>query len=389
MDQTPALLDPLIERKTSEEFPQDLVSFKTHLHGLDQSLPADFPFPGLMRAVDRHGGEPDFNSILRIISQCAANGTVKHVPILGQPGIVSFTASQASCILANSFFSNVKSFPGCGSLSWMNLFCTLEPVGAERLLCLFDYFERAGDFSDRPSIEFERTSFESWNWDDATVLQGTNVKMHLERMEEHSQNQAFVDFANKKLQIHRLIPSCTQEEVLFSVASECLLSLLFIPILEASDAVVIRHVWRHCDYDGYLDSFTFKCPLEELWLEEVVAIDACTSNHFAQSVRDLKKCYAGFASVQSEIISTGKWGCGVFAGDTAHKFLQQLMCAQLCGKSLAYSSYRNQEELDRFQALLELIRERKPTYGWLLSAMTKRPKGGSFYENICNEMKKL
>jgi poly(ADP-ribose) glycohydrolase len=102
----------------------------------------------------------------------------------------------------------------------------------------------------------------------------------------------------------------------FVLKRRCNTYRLCVPILSDDEAVVVKNVWRHSRYSGYLDTFKFVQSMEgKPIFEEVIAIDALTSNHFANSVRDLRKCYVGFSGCRAESISTGKWGCGVFGGD--------------------------------------------------------------------------
>jgi poly(ADP-ribose) glycohydrolase len=265
-------------------------------------------------------------------------------------------------------------------------------VGAQRLLCLFDYFTQAEQHLERANIEFKRADFDEWDFDSETELNPEGlIEVHDDRMEKYSGNgSAFVDFANKKLMIHRIIPSLTQEEVLFSCASELFLTLIFVPVLNETEAFVMQHCWRHCDYTGYLDSFKYR-PLEEPWIEDVIAIDALTYKHFTNSVRDLKKCYVGFKAVDADKITTGRWGCGVFGGDKQHKFLQQLMVAQMLGKKLYYSSYKDVPEMGTYQQLVQLLATHRVAFGWLLSKFVEFPrvKGNGFHVWICEEIKAL
>lgn len=139
------------------------------------------------------------------------------------------------------------------------------------------------------------------------------------------------------------------------------------------------------------DSFRYAGPLAPQPRPAVVlAIDALQANHFARSLRDIAKAYVGFAACSRPTISTGKWGCGVFGGDTSHKFLQQLAAAQVAGRELHYSSYGNREEQARYQELAALVAARRPTLGWLLERMTEyRPMGRSFHAYIVAHLQSL
>jgi hypothetical protein len=48
-----------------------------------------------------------------------------------------------------------------------------------------------------------------------------------------------VDFANKYLHIHQIIPSCTQEEVMFSVRPECYLGIIICDVMLDHEAIII------------------------------------------------------------------------------------------------------------------------------------------------------
>ena len=140
-----------------------------------------------------------------------------------------------------------------------------------------------------------------------------------------------------------------------------------------------------------MHTFRFKrAASTELWLEEVVAIDALTHSHFQRSVRDLRKCLAGFAACSAAEISSGKWGCGVFGGDPMHKFLQQAMCAQLTGKKLFLSSFRSEKEVQQFECLREMSRTHPVTFGWLLDRFQAFPRmqGKGFFTWLIKEWEK-
>jgi len=64
-------------------------------------------------------------------------------------------------------------------------------------------------------------------------------------------------------------------------------------------------------------------------------------------IREMVKAYAGFKLSSIEpVISTGKWGCGIFKGDPKLKLLIQWVAASLAGKKLIYSVFGNKEEQD-------------------------------------------
>jgi hypothetical protein len=104
----------------------------------------------------------------------------------------------------------------------------------------------------------------------------------------------------------------------------------------------------------------------------------------------LKKCFVAFAACHRPSISTSKWGCGVFMGTCAHKFVQQLMAAQLAGKKLYYTSYHTEAELAEYREVARLIELKKPTFGWLMNQMTTfRDISRNYYSFLCRALSEL
>lgn len=176
--------------------------------------------------------------------------------------IPTHTHFKIAWLLAHAFMGNLREFSRdgekYGSCDFGNLLCSPEEQARERLLCLFDYFAHCEEhFEDQPDVVFERCVFGEWPWADETVCTADKVFVHTDAMElpEKEHGAAFVDFANKNLQIHRMIPSLTQEEVLFSVASACIVTLLCVDTLQDNESFTMLNVWRHSTYEGYLDTF--------------------------------------------------------------------------------------------------------------------------------------
>ena len=154
-----------------------------------------------------------------------------------------------------------------------------------------------------------------------------------------------LDFANKYIGGGVLGHGCVQEEILFSIAAECLASLLFCERMDVNEAIVIVGAERFCRYRGYGSSFEFAGAWEgkeqyEVVREErgrrrgrrvIVAIDAIPFSrkllqwHDHAIARELLKAFVGFsvpldaiASVSSPAspavselypsLSTGNWG---------------------------------------------------------------------------------
>ncbi len=171
--------------------------------------------------------------------------------------------------------------------------------------------------------------------------------------------------------------------------------MLFYGDMDDSTVIVCHGAQRYSAYTGYLDSFTFdrEGTLRELGdlqrdavytkNESICTMDAVYHDHYSKlsNLRDIQKAYLCFKEVleyntqppetttrrvsyphdESEsaadsrpavpYISTGKWGCGVFGGHPPHKFLQQVIAAQLAacdatgvrrsGVELVFSSFND------------------------------------------------
>ncbi|KAI9366772.1 hypothetical protein DFJ73DRAFT_805443 [Zopfochytrium polystomum] len=227
---------------------------------------------------------------------------------------------------------------------------------------------------------------------------------------------AFVDFANKRLHIHKIIPSATQEEVLFSACPEAFASILLFDTLKRTEVAVIRGVRRYVEYTGYLGTFQFAGGFPDAHaaaaVETILAVDATESAHFLPDVvrTDVDKAVQAFVAFLSassgdkygsfarRSISTGHWGCGVFGGDKAHKFLQQVigfaravsLTSQGDGSGddepvLYYAAFGEGEWEGRFKAWLATMDAKKMTVGQLeeiLYAYRSRRLDGEFSDYL-------
>lgn len=230
-------------------------------------------------------------------------------------------------------------------------------------------------------IQTKQDDARDYDKEKEVVLSTNNVIIHSKSMES-VKTGAIVDFANRKIHIHSIIPSLTQEEILFSTYSECFIVLACVPNeLEDDQVVLIKNVWRHSNYVGYAETFFFAGPNTDRIVQDIIVMDAPMSGQFICVYRDIFKAQTGFASTASRNISTGKWGCGAFGGDVTLKFLQQVIAKQLARKEvLYYSSFGNETEMNMMKILLSLIDEAKPTIGWMVKQMTDFHSGRfSFY----------
>lgn len=299
-----------------------------------------------------------------------------------QPGLPKYTLTrgQVAWAMANAYLNPEMRWI---YMDWSRLRQSHHPLAKQRLDCLLDYFTRiqkvwGTELLNQEVVEYELVRHTHY---DTTLVKGQSfgenleVEIHVDRMEEgiNSQDTAIVDFANARLHIHSITPSVTQEELLFSIHSECFLGLCLFPKeMEDDECIVFRNVWQHADYTGYLETFRFAGPLkEEKRVATIIAMDALMGRQWERFERDIRKAYLGFSAVSSPIVSTGNWGCGAFGGNPTLKFIQQVMAAQWAGKTkLRYSTFGNPRQRANLHNLLLNIRKLKDiTWEWMFETL--------------------
>ena len=165
---------------------------------------------------------------------------------------------------------------------------------------------------------------------------------------------------------------------------------------------------RYVIYKGYLGTFECTGPIpassgsgsgDGRCIHDILTIDACTQGHFhkANQMRDLRKAYTSFAalaarattvaapgsvrSVGKPIVSTGRWGCGVFGGFPAHKFTQQVLAARLAGVRLRFSTFGQPDGCDKVLEAMTQGKEMSVARAWAL--LLECDRRDSFEKRLC------
>lgn len=338
-----------------------------------------------------------------------------EIPLLraGTPSHTSFSRGTIRTLLSNAFFLNVLPFhdePTCdtpqfGDINFMRLYTSPRELGMERLLCLLAYFASALRL--QPHELDEEVCFERHilpqsdipNWSALKMrINVSHICIHTERMENSNAN-CFMDFANKALHIHKIIPSATQEEVLFSACPEAFVGILISEVLQDKEVIIIRNVRRFVEYKGYSSTFRFEGFYPGVRIHDIVAADATSTMHFTKSMldRDLNKAYLAFSAASSSSsssssfsatkISTSHWGCGAFHGDKHFKFLQQVCASALAGVQLDYSTFGDGQAAASFKRLLGLIDSNRHTIASIYLAMSGfRRERGTFFDYVLKNL---
>eukprot|EP00667_Euglena_gracilis_P011239 EG_transcript_11476 len=292
-----------------------------------------------------------------------------------------FTARRCRGILANALLGNVRDVMAERKCNQGGL--RFNRLGPQKLAALLLYFQAGlqGDAADDervvrfehvrcPPIE-EVEAFLS-SCDEALLLPSQEpplVRLHDAGMEAPAHAAAFVNFANAQFGYGKFIESCTQEEILQQCCPEFNVGMLFIGTMAEDEVVVVHNCRRYVTYRGYGDTFEVIGPAPGP-VQAILTLDACRARHFARAavLRDVRKAYTAFAALHGPagppsadaappalvpVVSTGRWGCGVFGGTPAHKFLQQLLAACLAGVALEFSTFGNPQGCDAVLAALQ------------------------------------
>lgn len=353
-----------------------------------------------------------FQSILKWADQALETGTDKSFPqevTIWTPGSgqrrVEYTALQCRGLLANALLLNVndttahlKEQGHTGGLDFSALLHDSKPWSHSRVACLLTYFklhldeERGGEV-ERRTLVWERRSIEML---DASAtpeeeereglayffefvgrakscepVSTFRVTLHDKFMEDIEDADSLVDFADSTFSMGRIGTSCTQEEVLQVCCPEFNVAMLHMGLLRPGEVAVTRHARRFSEHTGF--GADFECagawrrrPREQ----SILTMDAVREEHFSfeANLRDIRKAYLCFSGCGS--VSTGRWGCGVFGGSPAQKFVQQVIAARLAGCSLSFSNLALNNQPDEVCGqILELLQEKQPSIGELLTAL--------------------
>ena len=182
-----------------------------------------------------------------------------------------------------------------------------------------------------------------------------------------------IDFANQYIGGGALSGGCVQEEILFAVEPEAIVSLFLMEVMSDNDAIRIDNLIQYSNYSGYAFSFKYEESAikdgQNLIKHNIIAIDAVCSYSGGvdknSKIRDLIKAYVGFnlinfndkdVSKLEKTISTGNWGCGAFGGDFELKFIQQWLAATYAGVDKLYYYTFGRKEMNNVIKNLEKIK---------------------------------
>ncbi|KAI9094957.1 hypothetical protein DFS34DRAFT_231111 [Phlyctochytrium arcticum] len=342
-----------------------------------------------------------------------------HLPILvpqpipllkeGHQQAITLTQMQIACLLANAFFCSFpqraysSTYP---TINFERLYrgeYGISSSTSEKLTALLHYFHRVLEKEPQGKVTFFRRVVplaqfrESALTAAAAPLSSLDVKID-GTIEDHGQDLIQADFGNKYLGGGVLGEGCVQEEILFIIYPELLVSRLFTEVLANDEVVLITGAERFSSYTGYSNTFQFAGSFVDTRQQDdmgrratrIIAMDAINFRGKSDSqyqsdhiVREVSKAYIAFGAAQAEQtamqhsgvahfngVATGHWGCGAFGGDKELKALIQLIAASLVHAEhtpnssfqLRYFTFGDADFSTRFQTVYDaLVKANVPT----------------------------
>jgi Poly (ADP-ribose) glycohydrolase (PARG) len=246
----------------------------------------------------------------------------------------------------------------------------------QKCFCMISYFQIIKkNLSEQPeyldrilSIEIKRLNnsikFEDWTGYEEPLLDYEIDPV--QKIEDYPQESIKIDFANKYIGGGVLNGGCVQEEILFSIYPELLISMILCPVMEENEAIAITGAIRAANYTGYAWGFRFHSESNEnIEIDHrkrvkntFVAIDALVCFNIESQftpdyiLRELNKAYIGFFKNFYEEpenlvpVVTGKWGCGEFGGFPPLKILLQWIAASKVGRKTIITTFGDQSLID-------------------------------------------
>ena len=328
----------------------------------------------------------------------------------------SFTARQCCGILANAMLGNVLDLMAehkhnQGGLSFVRHLRFDNGVYVHKTASLLVYFEarrQADGADDTREVRIDYLACPTDDDFEAAVRErsdvilagggqpgdtGTTCTLHADAMEAVCAD-GFVNFANSNFGYGCFIPSCTQEEILQMSCPEFNVGMLLIGTMRDDEVVNVRGCRRYSQYTGYLDSYECVGAWPDRTIATILTLDACTHAHFSRAalLRDVRKAYTSYAALaaatggggevgagDAAVVSTGRWGCGVFGGLPTHKFLQQLVAARLAGVRLEFSTFGQPDGCDD---LLDSVSQTQMSVGDAWALLGECGSKGAFEQRV-------
>ena len=184
----------------------------------------------------------------------------KELPLLktGQKNAkIELTRKQAALLFLLSFFNCIKlnDKNNCNLFFISNVLFCKSYHQFEFARCFLNYLTQIGRWISKKEesnlnekITYIRDSIQMYNYQDKELC---DLKIKDKGSLFDAKTSYFVDFANKYIGGGVLCNGCVQEEILFAVDPEAVVSLFFMQVMDNNDAIGIYNVIQYSNYQGF------------------------------------------------------------------------------------------------------------------------------------------
>eukprot|EP00003_Mantamonas_plastica_P005662 TRINITY_DN14587_c0_g1_i1.p1 TRINITY_DN14587_c0_g1~~TRINITY_DN14587_c0_g1_i1.p1 ORF type:complete len:473 (+),score=150.93 TRINITY_DN14587_c0_g1_i1:26-1420(+) len=224
------------------------------------------------------------------------------------------------------------------------------------------------------------------------------AKIGIEKMDGMLQ----MDFANAYIGGGVLEQGNVQEELMFTVSSEMIVSMLVCEKMMDNESIILDGFPQFSEFSGYGGRFEFEGPSdvdlkdldeEGMFKRSVIAVDALMFwggvDQFDSELmeRELNKLYSGFKHCPLKEVAAGRWGCGMFGGYAPLKALLIYIAASACQKDIVFCSFGN-SETDALEDISAVCEKKDVDVTDVLQLIAKAKDEQMFLEKIVELLQK-
>lgn len=222
------------------------------------------------------------------------------------------------------------------------------------------------------------------------------------------------DFANRYIGGGVLTWGDVQEEIKFVINPELIISLGICEYMKENEAIYIIGSEQFSQYKGYgftfqfhqncfkltdsnqIKKITFGGKIINVVDSILLAFDAKKYFKFEENfskenyIREIRKVYTAFKSLDDDddnfinlkTIATGKWGCGVYKGDSEFKFLIQYIACSYFKRPMTFTCFKDRLLYDKILKFLDFMNQKDLKLSSLMELIENIVKMNEIPENF-------
>jgi hypothetical protein len=289
-------------------------------------------------------------------------------------------------------------------------FLSNKPSDLQKVLCIFNYISQIKRIIDEGKLPYLEDNsiiiirqvsleFDSLQDSENFLLELSNASSSClkevnclleESLYDIGKGCIEADFANRYVGGGILTWGDVQEEIKFSINPELIISMCICEFMKENEAIYIIGTEQFSQFKGYGFTFQFHQNCfnygelnniknilyggKSLKIVDSVllAFDAKKYMKFEENflkenyLRELRKAYTAFRPLEndsdnyfnSKAIATGKWGCGVYKGDSELKFLIQYMVCSYFKRPMTFTCFKDKPLYNKIIKFIEFLRQK-------------------------------